>query len=124
MSQPFDAGPAFRANGFGKMLFLNLAQFRERLDDAIAGDRGEIWIDFGNGIEHVRKKMSMMRADFNEVELLRPADLLPASDKKMREQSAEERANRDARQKIALLADTILSGRVVAELRMIERQLH
>ena len=102
-----------------KRFFLSRLQNWKRLDDAIAKRRGKI-----ARRQDIVGEFPMMRALFDDREIMRPPHDLPHLGELGRQHSPEKRSDADVREIIAGPSDRAPARAVVTEFRMIERLLH
>src|SRR2546423_876136 len=105
---------------FGKRFLLSPLQNRKGFDDRIPKRRWKI----AHCCQNIVGELTMMRALFDDCEMIRPAHDFPHLGKLRREHSSKERTDADAGKIIAAPPDLTLARAIVTELRMIERLLH
>ena len=105
---------------FRQGFLLSRLQNRKGLDDAITERRWK----FTHRRQDIVRELPMMRALFDNREIIRTPHDFPHLRELRREHSPEKRSDTDIGEIIAAPPDLALARAVVAELRMIQRLLH
>src|SRR6266516_2928605 len=103
---------------------LLLLQNRKGLDYSIAQSREESRRAFLRRFKNVVREPPIVRALFDDHEIVDLAELLPDLGKLRAQQLPEQRAYADVGEIIAFASNRAASGGIVSMLRMVERLLH
>ena len=116
--------PLRLAGKLAQHALLALPQDRKRLDDPIAQDRKKLRPRRAQRFQDIAREFAVMRALFDNHEIVRPIERFPDFRELPGKQFAEQRPHAHARKIIAPPPDRAPARAVVAMLRMIERLLH
>ncbi len=118
------SSPLHAIREFDERLRLSILQNGKRFDDPITQGFEEFRPTFARGFEHVARKLAVMRALFDNDEIVDLAEPFPCLGKLCREQLPEERADADVCKIIAAPTNGGTAGRVIPVFGVIKRLLH